>query len=195
MRPVQFSKHQEQWFRSCSPADGGGFFNSEGAIAIPDMRFDWIKREDSEFRVQISDLLGRVINDLSWTPKQKKIRFLKSSKWSKYLSIDSEGYIIADGNNMGLKMTDLPCFLQGKLPNHWKNKFFKGSACGQYVIQDGAVKITTAFRAGRQKTLCSMIQWSKFFGMITKEAKICLSDDESFIQFEHYRLNWKLDHD
>ena len=79
---------------------------------------DWASYKNNSFQLSLSPPIGDEVVSLQYKNNKINIEGRKSEHY-KYLSTDPHGYLKFKNHWIGIKASELPCFLAGKLPREW----------------------------------------------------------------------------
>lgn len=198
IEPARFSKKKSSWFSQCTPSEGGGhlFFDDNKS---PEIRFDWLAEDHEKYIIQLSDPLGRLQQEITWDSNTFTFSFHKRTLRHPSLFVDQEGYIFVEDNLTGIKVTELICILNGKLPETWKSLFYKiYNDKDTYIMFRGNVKIQTTFNTVQEKyeESCTDITIKHFWGLFTSKVSWCASPKLNYINFDDkFSIKWKLENE
>lgn len=171
-------------FSNCGNADGGVnlLINFESRI-LSGLMLDWIK-DESRLAGEISDPFGS--NLLTFEKKKFDQDFLFKGRMVDKIpeiSTDENGFLEIDGHLIGIKSSELGCFLNYKVPYAWTKHFSRKSNIHnaksvengrKYIFEfdDGRRKIWVSYFS-KEKKICSKIKWTHLFGLMSQKIRIC----------------------
>lgn len=183
------------YFDSCDTLEGGlylGFKNSDFELA--DMSFDWIESESS-FRAELADPFGARLLEIKKNSLAGQVEFTGPLS-SRVPKVEvSQGFLVLDGNKVGVLFEELKCFLNFKVPSAWKRFFVrKGIHKGNVQSKKGAENIERGSRVfefyheGRwiwistnknSNTICAKLKWTYYLGLVERKIRYCVTAGDS----------------
>ena len=178
------------------PADVSGHFHScasgEGSVHmrlrkdgdyLGDINVEWFAATGKPFVYQVYEPLGRTVLSIQF---DKAAHLLSvSGSWASGLppiAVDEEGFLLLDQKRVGIKYSEIPCFLRYKFPMVWLSKvtgFSNNDDTLRLYISDKSRSIILALKRSGPKTastFCAKIEWKSYFGIVTSNYDLCYDD-------------------
>ncbi|MDB2447198.1 hypothetical protein N9W79_01095 [bacterium] len=170
-------------FSKCGNSDGGAslVINMKSRV-VSGLQLDWIK-DGLRLAGEVSDPIGSTILAFEGNGNQKTISMSGNfSRNLSKLSRNESDFIEIDGHQIGVKFSELSCFLDLKIPFQWTNHIMRkrvirnkeSKKMERLIIEfnDDERMIWTSYYPSEKK-LCSKIKWNQFLGLISHKIVLC----------------------
>lgn len=161
-------------FDRCKTGDGGGGLNIRvGSRQFKDLTLDWVRDKNG--------LLGEVSGPIGQT--MVSFRAMESSfeiggqlkKNLPLIRVDDKGFLEIDGSRVALKIGELACILNFKLPFAWLESLEDLSSSEQKIkmqFSDGD-RIVWSEYGNNGKQFCTTVKWNQYLGMLSHRITWC----------------------
>lgn len=108
----------DSYFRICHPLSGAlaiQIFTNGDLMGSAEV--DWSSAENG-WNIDVSNAAGFTVVNLQESGGTVKAEGPQAKNFPA-VSVDDSGFLIVDGNFVGIKSREIPCFLQGALPRAW----------------------------------------------------------------------------
>jgi hypothetical protein len=167
-------------FQQCAPSDGGLLIKSllqdPDASAVP---IDWKAFSQNDLRAEATDPIGRTIFTMRIFGTYVEITGRSILNLPK-LSIDQEGFLQVDDHRIGVRVSEIACFLKFTYPESWKARMVgfetkRGESTVYIEDEFRKMRITRYddYVYNTEKT-CSSISWTSFLGLHKDELVLCI---------------------
>lgn len=163
-------------FGTCALKDGGGFLHYQSEKTdVSDLKLDWVNRDDG-FIAEVSGPFGAQVARVEKKQGDKEIKLTgKAQTELPRIEVAQSGFLVVDGHEIGLKFSELLCFLHGKFSLKWLS-FYTGSleavsSSKKVRFEDGKRSVVVARNESRH--WCADVKWSYFLGLYGQNIEIC----------------------
>lgn len=196
---LELNEHKDE-FEKCTPTDGSInlTLTKKESVVFSEVVFDYIVSSKKEFKGHILNPLGgveaKIYKDksdtsFSWTPKGK---FKKLD-----LSLDKENFLSLNDSFVGVKLSEIGCFLKYKWPKSWLKKFRLEKTkenYSEFIFDDQGREVILKYSKTDKAIQCSRIKWSYFLGIYPKELLVCLDSKKQqgsiYLKDQFSKLTW-----
>lgn len=189
----------QRLFQKCSSKGGGLVLQSrDSKVVFPELMIDWVSKTESTWMLETFDAIGRSVLNIDFAAPVLVVDGPLASKLPQITS-DSEGFFLVDGQFMGLKVKEIPCLLQGALPEEWMlssaiKKVENKKVHIKFIEQDR--NITVRFdNIEKPYQICSRFEWSYFLGLRKASLVWCFLNDKSkktvLTAKDYFSIGWQ----
>lgn len=199
--PVAVPAMLQPIFQPCAPGDGAATmqaFQSDQLLGSSEV--EWVAKANGDWDVEVTNALGVPVLKLKRTGMKLAISGQLAAKLPK-LGIEKSGFLVVDGNKVGIRAMEVPCMLAFRLPRGWMNRIAsrddEGLDVHLSVAEEGrdldltARHITDAVKNG---TLCARFAWKTmlfFASSLDWCQTVASKQQEATLRgIEDYALKW-----
>jgi hypothetical protein len=190
--PDEFKEFGRSESSNCTGIDGSSrmsvFYQGDFLF---DSDLDWMAEPDGNWRFEWSDRIGRTIGYLTYFRKENVLSHtgLPNTAFPP-MTADERGYLVIDGRYAGLKLADLPCILNGKIPERWASRVESATYAGKeqkYVIDDFKSQIElTLYPIEERRNLCFETTWNGIWIFFKQKMLVCrLSSNKQLVEVDY----------
>lgn len=157
---------------------------------------DWVAK-GTGLKMEAYSPFGQTIASFSSDHSKGTLEVMAPLKETSSLSTDKSGRVLYSDYYTGINLTEIPCFLKGKVPRQWLDKVVRyenTSTMFDLEIRDSGRDIKILLEKAKTNQFCAIVSWRHFLGLISNEYEFChlASQGRSMISFEKgVRLKWK----
>jgi hypothetical protein len=176
-----FELNEVGWPESsnCSGLDGSSqmavFYQGDFLF---DAELDWVAEESGNWRFEWSDRIGRSLGYLTYFRSENILSHTGLPKSAfPPMKADERGYLVIDEHYAGLKLSDFPCILAGRIPDRWANRVQSSRFDGkvrQFEIDDFDTQLRLMLNPSDENhSLCFEATWNGFWIFFKQRMLIC----------------------
>jgi len=175
----QLEEHEKKYFHPCKKMSGDfNFILSKKTDVLLKSYMEWSSRLEGVYSIAFVSPLG---NDLLFFKAENRELSLSGLDRFKNISIlvDDDGFLKIGGRWLGIKSSEVPCFLKGELPFEWldKARVLKKEDTHDVVhINDSSRHIEIDFYYNKKRELekkCIRMYWNIFWIFKKYHIDIC----------------------
>ncbi len=196
-RDIKVPAYASAYFAECVGKDGSVSFEVlENGKVQQIFDADWSADAKGDISLASYSPLGQTLFQLDYSTKSKAFRQTGSpAKFLEDLSIGSKSMLQIDGHDLGLRVDEIACILNHKLPQRWLKKIVDENLDekkNDFLLIDSDRKIRLSFPKGSRGDLSwsGSIEWSLYWGLKTLKLDMKLLKNEQALvlranQFEN----------
>lgn len=186
----------QEAFSQCNKGDGEVLARLlEGEQVINTVPMDWVAWGRRGWAVEGTSPFGQTLFRLTYQGVDRS--FATSGAFPGRLpdlASNEDGYLVIDGRWIGIRASEIPCFLKGQVPTAWLQSVIHWKLSSHELVFTSKEKgraLYVRMEVDEQNSInyCSRIVWSYYLGLVSRELKICSSNIlTSFSGYQNYRL-------
>ena len=167
-------------FENCHTGDGTISLSSKFETKFPRIEFDWAVQKYPSIALESYNPMGQTVAAIRYDAKSNKIKVRGALKdLSGRLSV-KDNDIFYEGNFIGLRTTELACYLKAKLPHKWLNHvsdYKKKKASSRYFVSsfENRTIYTKMKKTKSGFYSCSRFEMTKYLGAVKYGFEMCMS--------------------
>lgn len=155
----------ESYFKICNPLDGALVMQVfEAGDLMGSAEMDWVSTSEG-WKIDVSNAAGFNVVTLNQAGKDVNVTGMMARKFPA-VKVDAGGFLVVDGNFVGIKSTEIPCLLKGALPRSWTPLIYGVEGQPEKVMRiraedDGRNILIRTKTLGDSKSeeVCAYVSW------------------------------------
>lgn len=185
-------------FSSCSNGEGELLARllDQGQV-VDTVPLDWVAWEQKGWAIEGTSPFGQTLFRLKYDSSDSSFQTSGALAKLPQMATNEDGYLMVDGQWVGLRPQEIPCFLQSKLPKAWLERVVEWKRSAHelvFITQEKNRAMYVRVEVDEQNSLnfCSRIIWNYYWGIVTREVQVCGSNYITSIRgLEDYRLEFE----
>jgi hypothetical protein len=200
--PLPIPDRAQKYLSSCRPLEGSFSVRAfEGSTLIFAGEFDWAST-NAGWRTEFLDPTGRTYAALSYDHLQTRLLPEgMSPSFTEKVEVRPDGFIYARGHFIGVRASEVPCLLVGRVPRMWNDLLYhvEDTEKGLYLgFSDGKREIKVSAPEPSAKNMsvpiCTEISWYAMLGFSRRRVEVCV-DTNPYLTgtlniMNDYSLKW-----
>lgn len=172
----------EAGFATCEGGDGALSLRwYDAGRLLETIPVDWVAWPDKGWAMAMTSPFGQTLFKITYQREGQRFIVDGLERPVPELGVLENGLLTIDDRYVGIKATEIPCVLSGRLPRDWLQRVVAwqpGSDELTFSVRDADRDIHTTLKIDEQGDInfCSHIRWGYYWGLVNRDVEWCSSN-------------------